>query len=386
MGEQTDASLVGAVLAGDTESFCALVRRYQDHVYAVALGILADFHLALDAAQEAFLCAYCDLAKLKDPGRFGAWLCGIARNTALEVRRNRQRQEALPRMAAERGGAPDPAPSTQYLACENEERTLVQRALMSVNEKDREALTLYYSDGLSYAEICGFTGISKGTLKGRLQRGRAALRKELTMVEQTCKDNAPDEAFARRLERAIRVFGAKGPGTHHLPSPWHQSLREETGRILEAGEEGFRVDLALSHSGTARQRYFAASRIGLRRDGRSLQELARMLEDRAPRVRRQAVKWYASRIHPDRSVTGPHGIGAPAAGSVSGLERLLARVADENFNVRLDAVLAVGAYRSAGDPRVTQALHGALDDPKHKVRHAAARILGVPCPGCGKTW
>ena len=151
MSEQTDASLVGAVLAGDTEPFCVLVRRYQDHVYGVALGVLADFHLALDAAQEAFLCAYCDLPKLKDPDRFGAWLCGIARNTAFEIRRNRQRQETLARKAAERVGVPDPAPSSQQLAAKNEERALVQQALLNVKEKDREALTLYYADGLNYS-------------------------------------------------------------------------------------------------------------------------------------------------------------------------------------------------------------------------------------------
>jgi len=66
----------------------------------------------------------------------------------------------------------------QELAAEDEERTLVQQALHSINERDREALTLYYADGLSYSEICGFLSISKGTLKGRLQRGRAALRSE----------------------------------------------------------------------------------------------------------------------------------------------------------------------------------------------------------------
>ncbi|HUW83520.1 MAG TPA: sigma-70 family RNA polymerase sigma factor [Phycisphaerae bacterium] len=386
MSEQTDASLVGAALAGEAEAFCALVRRYQDHVYGVALGILADFHLALDAAQEAFLCAYCDLPRLKDPVRFGGWLCGIARNTAFEVRRDRQRQEALLGKAAERGECPDLAPSSEQLAGENEQRTLVQRALVGVNEKDREALMLYYADGLSYAEICGFLGVSQGTLKGRLQRGRTALRKELTMVEQACKDNAPDEAFTRSLERAIRVFGAKGPATHHLPSAWHQSLRKETGRILEDGEEGYRVDLALSHSGSARQRYFAATRLGLRGDDRSLGELARMLEDRSPRVRRQALRWFAGRIHPDPAATGPFITGRPAVRTVGGLDHLLDRAVDANFNVRLAAVVAIGAYRDAGDPRVVQGLQKALDDPKHKVRHAAARILAVPCPGCGRTW
>jgi len=386
MREQTDANLVDAALGGETEAFCALARRYQDHVYGVTLGILADFHLALDAAQEAFLCAYCDLPKLKDATRFRAWLCGIARNTAFEVRRDRRRQETLA-LKASRQATGEAAPSAQQLAVENEERTLVQRGLRHVNDKDREALMLYYADGLSYAEICGFLGVSHGTLKGRLQRGRVALRKELIMVERACKDNAPDESFSRSLEHSIRVFGAKGPPTGHIPSSWHDMLRQETRRVLEAGEEGFRVDLALSHSGSARQRYFAATRLGLRHDDQSLRELERMLEDRSARVRRQALRWYASRIHPDPSVTGPHQIGnVTATESVPLLDRILTRVADENCNVSLVAILAVSAYRNTGDPRVTRALQKALGQPKHKVRHAAARVLAVACPGCGKTW
>jgi len=386
MSKPTDTDLVEAALAGTTDAFCSLVRRYQDHVYGVALGILADFDLALDAAQDALLCAYCDLARLRDPARFGAWLCGIARNTAFEVRRARQRQRTLAKEAAARGEQPGPTSSAHQRAEENETRLQVQRALLRVRERDREALTLYHADGLSYAEICGFLEISQGTLKGRLQRGRAGLRKELAMIDRACKDNAPDEAFARRLEGAIRVFAAKGPATNHIPSEWHTALREETGRILSEGDEGFRIDLALSHSGSARQRFFAAGRFGLRRDESSFRELERMLEDRAARVRRQAVRWYAARIHPDRSVDAPPQVGTPAVGGPPGLDRLLERMADENFNVRIVTVQAVGAYRDAGDPRVTASLQAALDDPKHKVRHAAARILDVPCSGCGRTW
>ena len=386
MSDATDASLVNAALAGDTERFCALVRRYQDHVYGVAVGVLADVHLARDAAQEAFLCAYCDLPKLRDARRFGAWMCGIARNTAMEVRRDRQRQIALATRAAQRAPS-GTVRSAEDLAIADEQAAVVQEALRRVRDKDREALTLYYADGLSYAEVCGFLGISLGTLKGRLQRGRAALRKELAMVEQACKDNAPDEAFARELERAIRVFGAKGPATHHLPSDWHESLRAETKRLLAAGDAGARVDLALSHAGSRRQRRLAASRLGIRRDAQSLRTLERLLEDRAPRVRREAAVWYAAAIHPLNATTwvGPPQANAAAASVPQGLDRLLARMTDESFNVRMAALQKVAAYREAGDRCVAWALQAALDDPKHKVRHAAARVLGVPCPGCGRT-
>jgi hypothetical protein len=53
MSELTDASLVGAALAGEAEPFCALVRKYQDRVYAVALGILAQVRQEWDS-EECF--------------------------------------------------------------------------------------------------------------------------------------------------------------------------------------------------------------------------------------------------------------------------------------------------------------------------------------------
>jgi RNA polymerase sigma-70 factor (ECF subfamily) len=386
MNSKSDANLVAKALSGSRESFCRLVRRYQDRVYGVVLGVLVDFDLALDAAQDAFLCAYCDLPKLRDPQRFGAWLCGIARNTAHGILRDRRRQASLAEGLADHGRTPERVPSPGELAAAAEERALVQQALQRTDDKAREALTLYHVDGLSYSQICGFLEISTGVLKGRLQRGRAALRKELTMVDRVCKDNAPDDAFARRLEEVIRVFGTKGPATNHIPSAWHQSQRDEIGRILASGEEGLRIDLALSHAGPAHLRHHAATHFGLRRDGRSLRELERMLEDHAARVRAAAVLWYAKRIHPDMSLQHPFDALAPAASAVAGVEKLLERTADENFNVRIRAVMAVGAYLGTGDPRVVEAMQQALDDRKHKVAHAAARLLGVPCRGCGRSW
>ena len=80
------------------------------------------------------------------------------------------------------------------------------------------------------------------------------------------------------------------------------------------------------------------------------------------------------------------GIGRHAPSAPSGLENILARGHDQSHNVRLAAVQALGTYANSGDKRVTQALEKALDDTKHKVRHTAARILAVPCPGCGRRW
>ncbi len=69
-----------------------------------------------------------------------------------------------------------------------------------------------------------------------------------------------------------------------------------------------------------------------------------------------------------------------------GLDVLLKRTTDQNFNVRRQAISTIAAYRNTGDARIEEALRSALLDPKHKVKHAAARALGVPCLGCGKVF
>ncbi len=187
----------------------------------------------------------------------------------------------------------------------------------------------------------------------------------------------------------VQVFAAKGPVTNHIPSLRLQLQQDEIQRILDASEEGFRIDLALSHAGAARQRHYTAIRFGIRGDDRSLRQLERMLEDRSAWVRRTAVRWYTGRIYPDNPPDPYWDMNMPTTRTVSGIEKLLARMSDENFKVRLCAVTAVGAYRDTGETRIIQAIQAlekALDDRKHKVRHAAARVLGVSGPGGGRTW
>lgn len=80
--ERTDEALVTATLGGEIEAFSALVRRYERFAYGVAIGVISDFDLARDAAQDAFVCAFRKLAGLKDPTRFSAWLHSIVKRTA----------------------------------------------------------------------------------------------------------------------------------------------------------------------------------------------------------------------------------------------------------------------------------------------------------------
>ncbi|CAN5776269.1 hypothetical protein BH20ACT14_BH20ACT14_10020 [soil metagenome] len=75
-----DDELVTAALAGDTAAFAALAERHRARVEAVVARMVPED--AEDLVQEALLRAYLGLSQLRDPARFGAWLCGIAVNLA----------------------------------------------------------------------------------------------------------------------------------------------------------------------------------------------------------------------------------------------------------------------------------------------------------------
>jgi RNA polymerase sigma-70 factor (ECF subfamily) len=210
MREKPDTALVAEARAGDREAFCELVRRYQDHAYGLAVALVSDFDLAQDVVQEAFVCAYCDLAKLRDLERFAGWLRGIVRNTARRALRDREHDRLLVERLAHLGVEAEPVRSPAEPAETIERREVVQRALQGLPRRNREAVTLYYVDGLSYADIAGFLGVTRTTVKGRLQRGRQQLREELRMVEDTFDKERLPEEFAQEIAEIIDTWAERG--------------------------------------------------------------------------------------------------------------------------------------------------------------------------------
>ena len=201
MDVKPDAELVSDSLAGDREAFSALVRKYQVYAYGVAISTVSDFDLARDVVQEAFLCAYRDLRKLREPARFAGWLHGIVRHTGLRALRE---MAQLRSMADDlrRQTRPEPQPPDE-VAEETERLELVRSALERLSTKNREAVSLYYVDGLSYSDIAGFLGVTEVTVQGRLQRARVTLRKELEMVEETFKERELPRDFSEEVRRLL---------------------------------------------------------------------------------------------------------------------------------------------------------------------------------------
>ena len=66
-------TLILRVRSGDVEAFSPVVKRFQDMAVGYAYSILGDFHLAEDAAQNAFMTAYLNLESVRDPAGFPGW-------------------------------------------------------------------------------------------------------------------------------------------------------------------------------------------------------------------------------------------------------------------------------------------------------------------------
>src|ERR1700678_4062001 len=78
--ETNDADLVAASLGGNRDAFRRIVERYQTLICSLAYCATGSVSQSQDMAQETFLAAWKDLARLREPDKLRAWLCRIARN------------------------------------------------------------------------------------------------------------------------------------------------------------------------------------------------------------------------------------------------------------------------------------------------------------------
>jgi hypothetical protein len=184
------------------------------------------------------------------------------------------------------------------------------------------------------------------------------------------------------IDKAKSAYLAKGPAHDSINSEWDQKQRAMTWEIVGAGEVGYLADLDLAKSNRIKLRHEAAVHFGIRGDDRSEAQLLALMNDREP-VRGSALGWYAAAVHPDTS-DGWHAMSMRASSVPNAIEPMLRMTADRSPKVRMTAVRALSAYTHLSE-KAKGAIHVALSDTEHKVQHAAARVLGVACPGCGST-
>jgi RNA polymerase sigma-70 factor (ECF subfamily) len=183
----SDSDLARLAQGGQLAAYEELVRRWSARVLAVCHAKVRSAHTAEELAQEALLRGLRGLATLKEPEKFGPWLCGIARRVCLDwLKSGQSRQVSLELISngqaddwlAQKGGAPDEA-----AARSDDQRQLLDE-VASLPEPYREVLMMYYYDDVTYHDVAAALGVSSATVNARLTKARAMLRKRLSSLQR----------------------------------------------------------------------------------------------------------------------------------------------------------------------------------------------------------
>ena len=183
--DPSDETLLSRIAGGDVESLSVLFRRRQQNVYRFALHLTGSAAVADDVTQDVFVTVIRDARKF-EPGRapVRAWLCGIARNF---VRR---------RLAVDRGAAsidaddgleaapPAASPDPLQDLTSSEAIEALRRAVLSLPIRYREVVVLCDLQELSYADAAAALTCPLGTVRSRLNRGRALLTAKMLAEQQ----------------------------------------------------------------------------------------------------------------------------------------------------------------------------------------------------------
>lgn len=176
-----DRALVAQALAGNLEAFNEIVRLYQDYLFALVVRVVNDRDSAADAVQEAFFSCYRNLDKFRGDS-FRSWLTRIALNAATDILRYRKRRPADPFPEWEDDSWQPPAgeeASPERQAMHAQSSRMLAAAMAQITDDQRSAIILFDVEGYDYQEIADMTGVSLGTVKSRIHRGRLALREIL---------------------------------------------------------------------------------------------------------------------------------------------------------------------------------------------------------------
>ncbi|MCB2204018.1 sigma-70 family RNA polymerase sigma factor [bacterium] len=175
--KKSDNDIIDGILRGEEHGHAILLQRYRTRVYSLALRILRAPEEAEEAAQDAFIRAFRSLDRFERRSRFSTWLYRIAYNTALNRAAKLKRQPKT--TETENDSFIDATLSVDARIEQKELKSLVEQAIERLRPEYAAILTLFYLEEQSYDEIADITGLPEGTVKNRLHRARAELRKHV---------------------------------------------------------------------------------------------------------------------------------------------------------------------------------------------------------------
>ena len=185
----TDEELVARTVAGDSDSFNQLIKRWERPIYALAYRTIGRDEDARDVCQETFLRAFRALPGFKGQAKFSSWLYRITLNLCRDWIRRQRRTPIVSapegvdvvELASEQG----PVESIEDLVARKQLSRTVGEAMRFLPEEQRTAIVLKEYHGLTFQEIADLQGCPLSTVKTRLYQGLSVLRRRLEAEGRT---------------------------------------------------------------------------------------------------------------------------------------------------------------------------------------------------------
>jgi len=177
----SDEEVVARVLAGETELYEIIMRRYNQRLFRIARAILHSNDEAEDVMQDAYVRAYEHLNQFLGRARFSTWLTRIAIHEALARVQKRNRSEELDAMISpeKETALTSPSLSPEQQACDAETARLLEEAMLSLPDHYRVVVMMRDIEEMSTLETAEALELSEDNVKIRLHRARSLLREEL---------------------------------------------------------------------------------------------------------------------------------------------------------------------------------------------------------------
>ncbi len=245
-------------------AFNEIVRRFQDMAFGLAYSVLGDFHLAEDAAQEAFLAAWRNLDSLQNPEAFPGWLKRIVLTQCNRITRGKH-LETVPLDSV--FNLADEMPEPFVALARTETKNEMYAAMLTLPPHERIVTTLFYISQHSQNDICVFLELPLTTIKKRLHSARNKLKETLvTMIQETLVQHRPSrdgqfvgtvalynaalESFVNKVKQDRNIIAVMLFGSLSYDTVWHKSdidiilisrQEKQAGQFLSLVENGINI-------------------------------------------------------------------------------------------------------------------------------------------------
>ncbi len=176
MNRKDEQALIHRAKRGDDDAMTALIRAHQDSLYAFMLRMSGRPDVAEDVVQEAFVRVLKNLDRFDTKYRFSTWLFTIAKRLFVNWSQKFKPSSDSDLVGSWKGPMGRPEASTIAVESRETIQELLNQALLSLGETQREIVLLFHQQEWPIADISEYLEMPEGTIKSHLHRARRRMK------------------------------------------------------------------------------------------------------------------------------------------------------------------------------------------------------------------